>query len=370
VRTLLSALGIAIGVAAMTAAVGISASSGAELTRLLDRLGTNLLRVAPGETIGGDPAPLPDTAEDMIGRIPAVEAVASTGLVDAHVYRTDRVPVGNTNSIVVLAARSPLVPTLGGTMATGRWFDVGTERLPVVVLGARACTRLGVDQPGTRLWLAGRWWGLLGVLEPMPLAPELDGAALVGWPQAESSLAFGGRPSTIYVRVANRDVLAMMPVLAPSANPWQPGSVQISRPSDALAARSAADRTLTRLLLGLSAMALLVGGIGVGNTMVLSVLERRHEIGLRRALGATRGNIAAQFLLESVLLSGLGGVIGTLVGAAATALYSHVQAWPVVVPTEAGAVAVAATLAIGSVAGLYPARRASRMAPSTALATP
>lgn len=366
---MLSALGIAIGVAAMTATVGISLSSRAELTRLLDRLGTNLLRVAPGETLGGDPAPLPDSAEDMIGRIPAVEAVASTGAVDASVYRNDRVPVGNTNSIVVLAARSSLVPTLGGTMAAGRWFDSGTERLPVVVLGARAATRLGVDQPGARLWLGGRWWGLLGVLHPVPLAPELDGAAFVGWPQAESSLAFGGRPSTVYVRVADRDVLATMPVLAPSANPWAPGNVQVSRPSDALAARAAADRTLTRLLLGLSAVALIVGGVGVGNTMVLSVLERRHEIGLRRALGATRGNIATQFLLESVLLAGLGGLIGTLLGAVATAVYSHAQAWPIVVPTEAGAVALAATLAIGSVAGLYPAFRAGRMAPSTALAT-
>ncbi|MFD3946969.1 ABC transporter permease [Streptomyces sp. NPDC058579] len=367
-RVFLSALGIAIGVAAMIAVVGISGSGRAEVDRRLDALGTNLLRVAPGNTLEGGKAQLPAESVTMIDRIPPVRQVAATGATTAHVYRNERIAVGRTGSLDVLAAGRELLPAVGGRLHRGRWLDAATETYPAVVLGSAAAQRLDVYTPGTRVWLGGRWFSLVGVLDPVPLAPELDNAALVGWPAARTYLRFGGHPSTVYVRTEDSQVSAVRSVLAATAFPEKPGEVQISRPSDALAAREATESALTGLLLGLGGVALLVGGVGVGNTMVISVLERRPEIGLRRALGATRGQIRTQFVTESLLLSVIGGLGGTVLGTLITAVYATSRGWPTVVPVWASAAGVGSTLLIGVIAGLYPAVRASRLSPTEALA--
>jgi putative ABC transport system permease protein len=201
-----------------------------------------------------------------------------------------------------------------GATAVGAWLSRATATYPGVVLGPTAAERLGVRTPGTRVWLGGQWFGVTGILSPIPLAPELDTAALVGWPAAERYLGFDGRPTSVYVRSATAQVEAVRNVLPGTANPAAPNEVRVSRPSDALAARRATDQALGSLLLGLGAVALLVGAIGVANTMVISVLERRAEIGLRRSLGATSKQIRLQFLTESVLLSALGGLAGVLLG--------------------------------------------------------
>ncbi|MEO3924874.1 FtsX-like permease family protein [Micromonosporaceae bacterium B7E4] len=368
-RVLLAALGIAIGIAAMLAVVGISASSRAELDRTLDRLGTNLLIAAPGENRSGQRAVLPPESVAMIGRIGPVEAVGATGRVDAAVYRSDLVPAGQTGGIEVLAAQPELLGTVGGAVRAGSWFTAATGSYPAVVLGDVAARRLDVPGVGARVWLGGEWFAVVGILAPVPLAEELDSAALVGWRTAETFLRFDGHPTRVYVRAVESQVAAVRAVLGPTANPAAPGEVAVSRPSDALAARQAADATLNGLLLGLGAVALLVGGVGVANTMVISVLERRAEVGLRRALGATRGHVRAQFLAESLLLSALGGAGGTLLGVVVTALYAYARGWPTVVPVWATGGGLAATLLIGAVAGLYPAVRASRLAPTAALAT-
>jgi putative ABC transport system permease protein len=366
-RAVLSALGIAIGIAAMTAVVGISASSRADLDRELAALGTNLLTVGPGATMFGDDATLPDEAPAMISRIGPVREVAATGTVpEAKVYRTDQVPPAQSGGISVVAAELDLPATVGAALSSGRWLTAATERYPVVVLGAAAADRLGT---GPSVYLGGRWFTVAGVLKPVPLAPELDSAALVGWPAAEEHLGFDGHPTTVYTRSDDAQVPAVRDVLAATANPENPDEVEVSRPSDALPARQATNRTFTSLLLGLGAVALLVGGIGVANTMVISVLERRGEIGLRRALGATRGQIRVQFVTESLLLSLAGGAGGVLLGAAVTALYAATRSWPAVVPAWVLAGGVAATVVIGAVAGLYPAVRAARLAPAEALAT-
>ncbi|QKW39692.1 ABC transporter permease [Actinomadura sp. NAK00032] len=366
-RVFLSALGIAIGVAAMIAVVGISGSGQAEVDRRLDALGTNLLRVAPGESLAGEKAKLPYESVAMVGRIPPVRQVAATGATGAHVYRNDRIPIGRTGSLTVLAAGTELLPAVGGHVRRGRWLDAATARYPAVVLGATAARRLDVYTPGTRVWLGDGWFSLIGVLDPVPLAPELDGAALVGWQAARSRLHFDGHPSTVYVRAEDSQVTAVRAVLAATAYPARPDEVQISRPSDALAAREATESALTGLLLGLGGVALLVGGVGVGNTMVISVLERRSEIGLRRALGATSGQIRTQFVTESLLLSLIGGLAGTVLGTLITAGYALSRGWPTVVPAWASLAGIASTLVIGMIAGLYPAVRASRLAPREAL---
>jgi putative ABC transport system permease protein len=293
-------------------------------------------------------------------------------VVAAKVYRSDRIPAAENGSISVLAAQPGLLGTVGGRVASGTFLNPATARYPAVVLGALAAQRLGVGAGavGVQVWLGGRWFTVVGLLDPVALAPELDYSALIGWPEAGAELGFDGHATTVYTRVRDDAVPAVQAVLAPTANPGHPEEVKVSRPSDALVVRSAANTTLDGLLLGLGAVALLVGGVGVANTMVISVLERRAEIGLRRSLGATRGQIRLQFLTESLLTAALGGTGGALLGIAVTAGYATVRGWPSVVPAWASVGAVAVTVTVGVLAGAYPARRAARLSPTEALATP
>ncbi|GAA3208912.1 ABC transporter permease [Dactylosporangium siamense] len=369
-RALLSALGIALGIAAMVAVVGISASSQEQLNRQLAALGTNLLTVAPGQGIAGDRAALPAEAEAMIGRIGPVTAVSATAAVaGVKVYRSDQIPRAESNGLSVLAARLTLPATVGATVRSGTWLNGATARYPAAVLGADTADRLGIGRPGpqAQIQVGGRPFTVVGVLDPVPLAHELDTAVLLGWDAAATIFGFDGRPTTVYTRSSDSQVEAVRAVLAATANPAAPGAVTVSKPSELLAVRRATDATLNGLLLGLGAVALLVGGVGVANTMVISVLERRAEIGLRRSLGATRGQVRTQFLTESLLLSALGGAGGVLLGIAVTAAYATYQSWPSMVPAWATAGALAATMLIGGVAGLYPAMKAARMSPVEAL---
>ena len=371
-RVVLSALGIAIGIAAMVAVVATSTSSRADLDRLLDSLGTNLLTVAPGLTLFGEEATLPDESVAMIGRIGQVESVTAIGqLPDVKVYRTNKVPVPQSGGIGTYAVRTDLLATVGASVRSGTWLNAATARYPAVVLGASTAERLGTGplHRDMQIWLGGRWFTVIGLLDPVPLAPELDLGALIGWGAARRYLGFDGGITTVYTTTDPDAVEAVRELLARTANPARPNEVDVSRPSDALAAQAAVDKTFTGLLLGLGAVALLVGGIGVANTMVISVLERRSEIGLRRSLGATRENIRTQFLTESLLLSVLGGGVGIALGSAVTTVYATVQDWPTVIPAWVVAGGITAALIIGGVAGLYPAIRAARVAPTEALAT-
>jgi len=372
VRASLSALGIAIGIAAMMAVLGISESSKSHLLAALDNLGTNLLVVEPGEGfVGNEDAVLPITAETMLRRIAPVEEVSSVTSVDVTVLRTDLAPSEQTGGITVKAADTRLLDTLVGEMADGEWLDDTRSRLPVVVLGSVAAERLGISDvgDGVQVWLGGRWFTVIGIMEPFELAPDLDTSAIIGRDIATAELGTAETPGTVYLRTDPDKVDDVQAVIAPTANPDNPDQVQVSRPSDAIEARAAASNTFTALFLGLGAVALLVGGVGIANVMVISVLERRSEIGLRRALGATRRHVSMQFLSEALLLSAAGGVAGVVLGAAVTAVYDVVRGWEIVVPAAGLAGGIAAALAIGAVAGLYPATRAARLAPTDALRT-
>jgi putative ABC transport system permease protein len=371
-RASLSALGIAIGIAAMVAVLGISESSKANLLQALDRLGTNLLVVeAGGGFIGNEDAALPTTAEAMLRRIGPVQEVSSVTSVDATVLRTDLAPSDQTGGITVKAADTQLLETLVGEMADGEWLDEARAGLPVVVLGSVTAQRLGITdvRDGVQVWLGGRWFAVIGIMEPLELAPDLDTSAVIGRDIAIDGLGAAEAPGTVYLRTDPDEVDDVQGVIAPTANPENPDQVEVRRPSDAIEARAAASNAFTALFLGLGAVALLVGGVGIANVMVISVLERRSEIGLRRALGATRRHVSVQFLSEALLLSAAGGVAGVLLGAAVTAVYDAARGWEIVVPVVGLAGGVAAALVIGAVAGLYPAARAARLAPTEALRT-
>jgi putative ABC transport system permease protein len=370
-RAALSALGIAIGVGAIVAVLGLSSSSQAGLLAEIDRLGTNLLTVTNGQTLAGKTAELPIAAPKRIGRIGPVTQVQYLGTTTANAYRSPLIPSINTSALSVDAASLSLPETVGTTLAQGGYLNAATARMPVAVLGAVAAQRLGIDRVyrGERIWVGGQWFYVAGILKPAVLAPEIDSAVLVGFTAAQKYLGFDGHPSTIYVRARTDQVPAVQSVLAPTAKPQDPSEVNVSQPSVALTARAKAQSALNGLFLGLGAVALLVGAIGVANIMIISVLERRSEIGLRRALGATKGQIRTQFLTEAILLALLGGAVGVAAGALATIIYATTKHWAAVIPATAWAGGIGAAIAIGAIAGLLPAVRAARLSPTEALRT-
>jgi putative ABC transport system permease protein len=380
-RAALSALGVAIGVVAIVAVLGLASSSQAALLDEISRLGTNMLTVSDGQTFAGGTAQLPVVAPAMIRRLPGVTAVQDTGtLAGVAAYKSPLIPAIDTNAVSVVATTLGLAPVAGTSLAQGQDLTAGTAREPVAVLGAVTAQLMGIDvvRPGMRIWItgpaglhvSGRWFYVAGILRPASYAPAIDSAVLVGIPAARTYLGFDGHPTNVYVRTTPNDQAVTTRVgslLAAEANPEDPSQVNVSQPSDALTAQADAKGALDTLFLGLGLVALLVGAIGIANVMLISVLERRSEIGLRRALGATRGQIRSQFLAEAILLSLTGGVAGVAVGAVAVTAYARGHGQAVVIPPQAWAGGLAATVIIGALAGLLPAIRAARLSPTRAL---
>ncbi len=353
----------------MVAVVGISESSRSDLVSTLDRLGTNLLTVTGGQGFFGAGTGIPQEARLRISRIGAVQEAAGTASVSAKVYRTDLIADTLSGGITVVAADPNLADALGARTSSGRFLDKTTSRYPTTVLGAVAAERLGIARAdGTQqIWLGDRWFSVVGILTPVELAPDLDTAAIIGTVAAQDLFDAAAQPTTLYIRTTPDAIDAVTGVLPATVSPEAPEEVQVSQPSDALAARAAVDQSLAALLVGLGAVALLVGGIGIANVMVIAVLERRQEIGLRRALGAHRRHVALQFLTESLILAALGGVVGVLIGLAVTIGYSWTRGWDPTLPLRYLVAAVVAAILIGAIAGLYPSMRAARLAPTEAL---
>ncbi|MDI6023368.1 ABC transporter permease [Leucobacter sp. UT-8R-CII-1-4] len=368
VRAILSALGIAIGIAAMVAVLGISTSSQAKLQQQLDSLGTNMLTVEGGKNLFGQDSPLAEDAVSRMERVKGVDEAASVGdLTSVFVYRNSFISPSQTGGIQVRAAHDKLLDVTGASLRSGVWFNEATGSYPSVVLGSETAKRLGIESPGSQVWLGDQWFTVIGILDPVPLAPELDSSALVGESVAAERLGYDRAPTRVFLRADDSLIDETRELIPGTLNPQTPEGVSVSRPSDALAAKDAADEAFTGLLLGLGSLGLLIGGIGVANTMIISVMERRREIGLRRAIGARRVHIMRQFLGEALLLSALGGLAGALLGIAATAVYALSNGWPIAVPWLVPVAAVGATLVVGAVAGIYPALRAAKVSPTVAL---
>jgi putative ABC transport system permease protein len=372
VRAALSALGISIGIAAIVGVLGISQSSESLLLAELGRLG-NLLTAQAGNNASGQQTELPDTADGMVSRIGPVTGVAEIAAISSvYVYRTPFIPAVQTSGIALTAAAPGALPaTVGTSMAHGRFLNAATARYPAVVLGAEAASLLGIHNLAhpPQVWIGGHWFTVTGIMNHVPLQTTMDSMAFIGFPIAEQDFAFDGHPTELYVRSDPAQVAAVNAVLPATVNPANPAAVTVTEPADVLQAEAVTTGAYNSLVLGLGAVALLVGGVGIANVMVISVLERRSEIGLRRALGATRRHIAEQFLTEALLLSLLGGLAGTLLGVAATAVYAVTQHWHVLIPPQALYGGTGAALAIGAIAGLYPAMRAARLSPTEALRT-
>jgi putative ABC transport system permease protein len=373
-RAALSVLGISIGIASLVAVLAISETSKADLLAKIERLGTNLLTVGPGESFLGEEAMLPAAAGGRIRLLGDVESAAAITIAEGvTVRRSSYVPPEVTGGIYVAAADPELLGTLEGTTASGRFVDRATERYPAIVLGATAAKRLGIRgvEDLLQVYVEGRLFTVVGILDPLPLVPELDSAALVGYPVAARLFGTDRSPTKVYVRARDGEaqVRGAAALLPRAADPWGPEEVAVSRPSDVLEAKAAAEGSFTSLFLGLGAVALLVGGIGIANVMIISVLERRSEVGLRRALGARRRHIAVQFLGESFVLGIAGGIVGVLLGVGATAIYAAAEGLTLLVPPVAVAGGLAAACLLGAVAGLHPAMRASRLTPTEALQT-
>ena len=371
VRAALSALGISIGIAAIVGVLGISQSSKTGLLTELGELG-NLISVQPQSTAFGQQTELPTTSEGMVSRIGPVTDVTKIGSIsNVYVYRTPIVPASDTSGISLTATDAALPATLDATLAHGAFLNAATAHFPAVVLGAQAASLLGInnlDSP-TQVWIGGHWFTVVGVLNPVELLSQLDSMAFIGFPVAEQYFGFDGHPTGLYLRSDSSQVNAVAAVLPATVDPANPSVVAVSYPSDILKAEVAAKGAYNGLLLGLGAVALLVGGVGIANVMVISVLERRSEVGLRRALGATRRHVAEQFLAEAVFLSVLGGLAGTIIGALATVIYAVSQHWSVQIPAVALYGGLGAALVIGVIAGLYPSMRAARLSPTEALRT-
>jgi putative ABC transport system permease protein len=369
-RAALASLGVAVGVGSMVAVLAVTASSQAELVAKIQNLGTNLLTIQQGSGLTGAEKELPLTVGLSVARVEGVESVSSTAhIAGVHVLRTDRVPGYRTAGLEVRSAEPSLITTLQGHLIAGDFLTPATERYRVAVLGYEVASALGIsslaDQP--QVWIGGRWFVVAGILDRLPLAPEVDREAIVGLPIAAELFGFDGHATRVYVRADPDRVATIARLLARTVDPTRPDQVAVSRPSDALTAQLAVSSSATLLYLGLGAIALFVGGVGVANVMFVSVIERRPEIGLRRALGATRRHIAQQFLFESILLAVLGGAVGAAGGAAATAGWAVLQGWSVVIPMEVIAGGLLAAAAVGGIAGLYPAMRAAKLPPVAAL---
>jgi putative ABC transport system permease protein len=371
VRASLSALGISIGIAAIVGVLGISQSSKSNLLSELSRLG-NLITVQPASTALGQPTELPTSAAGMVSRVGPVTGVTALGsIADVYVYRSSLVPASETEGISLTATDAAFPATLGAGIAHGTFLNAATDRYPTVVLGAEAAGLLGIHDLAdpTQVWIGGHWFAVVGILAPVPLVSELNSMAFIGFPIAERYFGFDGHPSELYLRSAPSEVDQVAAVLPPTVDPADPSLVAVSFPSDILKAELIAKGAYNQLLLGLGLVALLVGGLGIANVMVISVLERRSEIGLRRALGASRRHVGGQFLVEALLLSALGGLGGTLLGSLATVAYALSQRQSVQIPAPAVYGGLGAALLIGALAGLYPAMKAARLSPTEALRT-
>ena len=368
-RAALTSIGIGIGIAAIVAVSGIAASGSADLLSTLESLGTNLVKASPQAGFFGTQEELPEGVIGMVERIGPVEEVTSTTQTDLLVRRSNFISEFEGGGISTIVTSSELLNVIGGKLSEGRFITEGLADLPVTVLGSVTAKRLGITNLSkpTKILIDDEWFGVIGIVEELKIHPDLDRSVFIGYGAAKKLFDINEEPTTIYLRANPTFIEDVVEVIAPSMNPENPDQVEVSRPSDALEAQQAVEASFTNLLLGLGSVALLVGGVAIANVMVMSVLERRMEIGVRRSIGATRREIRYQFLLESVVLSGIGGLVGVMLGSLITLAYTNYTNIVFSIPVWQILGAVVLALLIGAISGVYPAIKASKIQPAEAV---
>lgn len=383
-RTLLTALGTVIGIAVLVSTVGLANSASARIVTRFDALAATELTVKPsaagsaaGETSraesGPDGGPLPF---DAPARLAAIDGVVTSATVSeiTTVESLRGTPVVDPaatplNGIGVFALSADFERTVHASLR-GRAFDRFHDQRgePVAILGASAARRLdvsAVDQQPV-IFIDDRPVVVLGILTAVDRKPELLDAVIVpdGYARAHLGLTSPGQ-LLVETRVGAAEVVGRQAAIA--IRPDLPGLLSVVVPPTPTLTRDHVADDTSALLLVLALISLLIGGVGIANVTLVSVLERVPEVGLRRALGARRAHVVGQFLLESTLIGLLGGVAGTAIGVLVTVVGAWLRDWPATMDPRLPFAAPMVGAVIGLVAGLYPAWRAGRIEPIQAL---
>jgi putative ABC transport system permease protein len=374
-RAFLTMLGVIIGVASVVALVGVSQGTTSRITDQLDELGTNLLTISPTSMSSDGSTSLSLEDAEAIAELDSVAAVApevsTTATVSVGDETTDTTIVGTTESYPEVRAYD----VWQGTFLT----DVAVDRgLRVAVLGASTAEDLGLDAEslGTEVSIDGIPFTVIGILQPKGGSGFQDPDDQVMVPVATVQKYFAGGDSvrTIGVSVAtgadmdetNAEITALLRDRHELAA-TDDADFDVFDQTQLLDAAASISGTLALLLGGIASISLVVGGIGIMNIMLVSVRERTREIGIRKAIGARGRDILAQFLVEALTLSLLGGLIGIAVGLLVSAGIGQIAGWGFTFSLTTVVAAVLFSLAVGVVFGVWPARQAARLDPITAL---
>jgi putative ABC transport system permease protein len=374
-RAALTMLGVVIGVASVVALVGVGQGTTSNITNALTSLGTNLLTISPTSQNSDGSTTLTIDDANAIADVPGVAAVApeltSSQTVTAGTESTTTTIVGTTTAYPTVRAYS----MWQGTGLTDPAVDLD---LRVAVVGAATAQDLGLTARdiGSQISIGGLDFRVIGLLQPKGGAgfDDPDDQVLVPVGAVQKYFVGGDSLRSIGVSVdpgvdmdtTNARITALLRQRHEIAASDDDDFAVFDQTS-LLAAASSISGTLTLLLGGIASISLVVGGIGIMNIMLVSVRERTREIGIRKAIGARGSDILAQFLVEALTLSLLGGLIGVAVGLGVSALIARVAGWTFAFTPATLTAAVMSSVLVGVVFGVWPARQAARLDPIAAL---
>jgi putative ABC transport system permease protein len=377
-------LGTVLGIASLVATLGISRTAGNQIVGRFSELAATQVTVeasfSGGSGGSGSAAArasagaLPWRVEDRLDRLNGVVASGASATIN-NPGGIKTVPLRDPTTVTertlpVYAASPGLLGAVRGHIAVGRWFDQGhvDRRDHVAVIGIDVANDLGISRLETlpSLYVGENLFTVIGILDDAPRDRGLTSAVII--PYTIAAERFGvSRPQRVVIETALGAASLIASQAATALNPNAPESLSVAAPSDPKSAKEGVQSDVNQLFLLLGLVSLVVGAIGIANVTLVTVMERTGEIGLRRALGASRRHIAGQFLAESVAMGVVGGIIGATVGILLVVGVSASRQWTPVLELWLPVVAPFVGAVVGLLAGLYPSVRAARMEPVDAL---